>query len=225
MLILKTNYLLLLPTTSRPRRRVMDLIFAANLTIVIIYGGIAIFYSKQIWLRRKEPPLSTWLIFLCGTGLSLATFARATTKDFGTGMLNATDVALCIIISLTIWIRYREIPSFKPWEKWYLAVTGIIVLFWAMTGNAKISNFLIQLVITLGYAPMIQNLINEKKNVESFPVWGGALAAGLIALYPVSMNGDIFSLIYAGRTILCVFVTLCFMVYYEYRSRQALGKN
>jgi len=44
-------------------------------------------YAYQIYKREINPTLSTWIIFILGTGLSLITYAIAEKHDFRSGIL------------------------------------------------------------------------------------------------------------------------------------------
>ena len=191
---------------------------AAGMVIFILMISTAR-YSYQIYRKQINPTLSSWIIFLIGTGLSLITYMVAENQDMKSGVLNATSI---INISITIlvilkWGNRRVI--FKPFEKWYLAAAVVIVIYWALTSDTWTSNLIIQGLITVGYIPIVQKFITEKKNTESFTAWGLFMLASIIALYPAIDNGNDLAVIYAIRTIVTVTLMLALMVIIEIRER------
>jgi hypothetical protein len=94
------------------------------------------------------------------------------------------------------------------------------VTYGLLTGDAWASNVFTQVLISIGYFPTIQNLLTEKRNVESFTGWGCAVVAGLIALYPAIVDGNSLAILYALRTVVFVSSIIAVMVYYELRSKK-----
>ena len=189
--------------------------------VVFVMMTFAVRYTYQIWKREISPTLSTWIIFLLGTGLSLTTYAIAEKHDFRSGILNMMDViAVMIVFLATIMWGNRDV-RFKPFEKWYLGGIGAIVAYGLLSGDAWGSNIFTQVLISIGYVPTIQNLLTEKRNVESFTGWSCGIVAGLIALYPAMVDGNSLAVLYALRTIVLVSSIIAVMTYYELRSKKA----
>lgn len=181
----------------------------------------AVRYTYQIWKREISPTLSTWIIFLLGTGLSLMTYAIAEKHDFRSGILNTMDVVAIMVVLLAIIAWGNRDARFKSFEKWYLGGIGAIVVYGLLSGDAWGSNIFTQVLISIGYAPTIQNLLTEKRNVESFTGWSCGIVAGFIALYPAMVDGNSLAVLYAVRTIILVSGTIAIMTYYELSSRKA----
>ena len=189
--------------------------------VALVMTMFAVRYTYQIWKREISPTLSTWIIFLLGTGLSLTTYAIAEKHDFRSGVLNTMDVVVVMIVLLaTIAWGNRDV-RFKPFEKWYLGSIGAIVAYGFLSGDAWGSNVFTQVLISIGYVPTMQNLFMEKRNVESFTGWGCGIVAGLIALYPSIVDGNSLAVLYALRTIVLVSSIIAVMTYYELRSMKA----
>lgn len=176
-------------------------------------------YIRQIFYRKISPALSTWIIFVLGTGLSLATYAIAENQDWKSGILNTMDVVMCFIVMSVLMIYGENGLKFKPFEKWYLLGIVLIIIYGFITGDAWSSNLFTQVLISIGYIPTVQNLIIEKKNTESFLAWSGALVTGLLALYPSLVDGNSLAVVYASRTIILVSGMLLLMSYYHFRSK------
>jgi hypothetical protein len=188
--------------------------------VALVTTAFAVRYTYQIRKREITPTLSTWIIFLLGTGLSLTTYAIAEQRDFASGILNTMDVAAVTVILIATLIWGQRAVRFKPFEKWYLGGIGAIVSYGLLTGDAWVSNVFTQVLISIGYVPTIQNLLTEKRNVESFTGWGCAVVAGLIALYPAIVDGNSLAILYALRTVVFVSSIIAVMVYYELRSKK-----
>jgi hypothetical protein len=175
-------------------------------------------YAYQIWKREIRPTLSTWIIFLLGTGLSLVTYAVAENRDFRSGILNAMDVAVVVVVLVATLIWSRGDIRFKSFEKWYLGGIAMIVAYGILSGDAWGSNIFTQILISVGYIPTAQNLLTEKRNTESFSGWGLGLLAGLIAIYPSIADGNALAALYAIRTVVMTSSILGIMAYYEFRQ-------
>ena len=185
--------------------------------VVIVMMMFAIRYSYQIYKRKINPTPSTWLIFLLGTGLSLTTYTIAEKSDFRSGILNTTDVAVVLIILLSIIIWGNKATFFKRFEKWYLSGIVIIIIYGFTFGDAWGSNVFTQVLISIGYIPTIHNLISVKRNVESITTWGCNTLAGFIALYPAMIDGNSLAALYSIRTIILTLGIIGIMFYYKLR--------
>lgn len=185
--------------------------------------GIAARYGYQVWKKEISPTLSTWLIFLVGTSLSLVTYAIAEKRDFLSGILNTMDVAVVagVVVAILLWGDRRV--RFKRFDKWYLVGVGVIVLYGALSGDAWTSNLFTQILITTGYGPTVWTLVTEKRNTESFSVWGLVGLAGFFALYPAMHEGNLLAVTYSLRTIGCVALLIAIMWHYERVARRNNG--
>ena len=191
-----------------------------NISVVLVIIIMMIFaarYSYQIYKKEIIPTLSTWFIFLLGTGLSLITYAIAEKSDFRSGILNTADVAVVIVILVSIIIWGDKTTRLKRFEKWYLGGIGIVIVYGFVSGDAWSSNVFTQLIIGIGYIPTIQNLVKIKRNVESYVGWGCGAIAGFIALSPAIMDGNSLAILYSTRTIILTLSIISLMIYYKLR--------
>ena len=178
-------------------------------TLTLLF--FAFWYSYQIWKRKIEPTLSTWIIFLLGTGLSLITYVIAENADFRSGILNTIDVVVVLLVLISILIWGNHTIRFKKFEKWYLSGVCIIVVYGILTGDAWRSNIFTQILIAIGYFPTIQNLTVEKKSTESVSSWSISLTAGILGLYPAIIDGNTLAIVYSVRTIVLVSILIIFV--------------
>jgi len=188
--------------------------------VVFIMLSVSLRYAYQVYKKEISPALSSWLIFFTGASLSFATYMVAENRDFQSGVLNAVDVIVILIItsSIIVWGNTSGV-LFKSFEKKYLVGAGGIVFFWIVSNDAFISNLLLQILIFIGYFPTIQNLMTEKRNTESFSAWGCVLLAAIVALYPAIIGGNILAFVYVGRTIVMVSIVLILMIFYNLKTR------
>ena len=196
-------------------------------TILAILSIITttVLYCHKVWSRTIQPTLSTWLTFLTGVVLSLATFLLATDWNFKSNFLNTIDVLATTSIVVAIIARGTQKTHFRPFEKWYIVGAAVVVVYGFVTGDAWHSNLFAQGLITLGYIPMIITLVTEKRNTESFATWCMIEITCLIALYPVLADGDTLSIVYLSRGIVMISLLLVLMTYYELRGRRDLVRQ
>jgi len=187
--------------------------------VMISMMSFATRYVYMIWKHKIKPALSTWMIFLIGTGLSLITYAIAEKHDFRSGILNTMDVlsVTTVLVATILWGNRKML--FRRFEKWYLIAAAGIVAYGIISGDAWHTNIFTQGLITLGYLPTIQKLVVEKKNSESFGAWAFGILSGIIALYPALKNGNSLATLYASRTVVVVAITISVMAYYQFRHQ------
>ncbi|MBN2094317.1 MAG: hypothetical protein JW740_03060 [Candidatus Zambryskibacteria bacterium] len=185
--------------------------------MMIVFGSL---YAYQVRKREINPALSTWIIFLLGTGLSLTTYIIAEKHDLRSGILNMTDTMAVIIALVAIILYGNRNMRFRPFERWYLCGVAAIVAYGLWSGDAWGSNIFTQVLIAIGYLPTIQKLLTEKRNTESFTAWGCNNIASLIALYPAIVNGNSLAVMYASRSFVLTLSTIGLMAYYELRLQK-----
>lgn len=163
------------------------------------------------------PALSTWIIFFLGTILSFVTYLIAEEHDFRSGILIVIDtiVSSAILSSVIVWgNRTKRLNLF---EKWFLVGIGLIIVYGTISGNAWNSNIFAQILISIGYIPTFQKLITQKKNTESYAMWGFSMIGGYLGIYPAI--GRPLAVLYSIRTIISVSAVLSLMIYYDYRQK------
>ncbi|MBI2623723.1 MAG: hypothetical protein HYW65_04115 [Candidatus Liptonbacteria bacterium] len=175
-------------------------------------------YVHQVKQGKVAPALSTWLIFLVGVVLSFITYAVAEKRDFRSGVLNTVDLVSISFIVAGILMWGERNVRFKPFEKWHLAASGVLVLYGVCTGDAWNSNLLAQVLIGIAYFPTWQNLVTRKRNTESWSGWALNLTASALALYPAFADGNKLAAIYACRAVTLIICTMFLMAYYDIRA-------
>jgi hypothetical protein len=195
-----------------------DLFVALVIVVIIIFTAN---YSYQIWRRHIIPTLSTWITFVVGTGLSFSTYVIAANWDIRSGINNTADFAevLIILVATLCWGKHEM--RLRPFEKWYLSGVAAIVFYGFVSGNAWNSNILTQVLITIGYIPTMHNLIQQKKNTESFFPWSCALIASTLSLYPALSEGNKLAVIYSTRAVVSLILLLALMAYYQFFPKKS----
>ena len=153
--------------------------------------------------------------------ISFITYAIAEKRDFQSGILNTIDLASIslIVVGILVWGERRV--RFKPFEKWYLVLTALIVFYGVYTGDAWNSNILAQVLLGVAYFPTWQNLVTKKCNTESWSGWALNLTASALALYPAFADGNRLAAIYACRAVILIVCTMLLMAYYEFTSKKS----
>jgi len=199
-------------------------LISAILVIGLILSA-AIINVVKIKSRKVDPTLSTWVIILVAAILSFSTYLLAQNRDVVAGALNFADLLSTSTITLGIIIYGKTKWKLKPFEKFYLMALVAVCIFWFFTSDPFVSNLLLQVIISLGYIPTAHNLIKNRKNSESFVVWGLILAASIVSLYPAVNawvdNGNVLSLVYTVRSIVLLAFTLSLMGYFESKNKRS----
>jgi hypothetical protein len=181
------------------------------IAVAVILIAASLPYGYQIWRRQVLPTLSTWIILVVATSLNVVSYLVATRLDVLSGVLGLTDALVCWFIFVVTAISTGLKLQFQTFEKYYLTVSGVIVLFWMISRSAFITNVLMQILITVGCASTIQSLLCADENHESFLFWGLVLVAAILSLYPATVEGNLLALIYSIRSIVIVCVILSLM--------------
>lgn len=178
-------------------------------------------YGYQVYKKEIEPPLSTWILFIVGVGVSLLFYGLKEEWDFVSGIANVVDVGvvLTVIVCILLWGKDRTV-RFKRWERFYLIVGALTVFYGFLSGDLWRSNLVGQILLVVGYLPTWHTMVVQKRNTESFTAWGIVLVAELVAIVPSVVQGNLLSAIYVIRALISILITLAFMIYYERRVRR-----
>lgn len=198
----------------------MSLKDTCALLVVAIMAAFAWRYGIKIRRHEIEPPLSTWILFLVGVGVSLVFYGLEEEWDLVSGITNSGDLVVVssVIVCLLLW--GDRTVRFKRWERYYLAAGGLVVFYGIFSGDLWHSSLLGQGLIVVGYIPMWHKMVVENRNTESFAMWTIVLCANLVAIVPAIKEGNLLSAIYVIRAFVLILITFCFMTYFELRARR-----
>ena len=158
-----------------------------------------------------------WIFFTIAVGISLATYLKSDHFSLLDNILNTTDLALTLIVSIAIYIFGDHTSRFSRFDNGCLIAVAVIVLFWFITKNHFVTHTLTQAILVIAYFPVISRLWKTRENGESFVIWIGMLLAPVLSL--LSSKGTLAT-IYSVRAIVCILVLLMLMLRVEYLKQK-----
>ncbi|MEW6617067.1 MAG: hypothetical protein AB1333_01455 [Patescibacteria group bacterium] len=167
------------------------------------YLFACVFYSFFVHRKKVTPKLATWIIFSVATGIGVATFVSKNIKalHWQVMTLQASDFFSCVVITVILFL-YKYHIRLTKFDRWCLVASGVILILWWISKDAQFSNFLVQALICVGYAPTVIDIFREKKHNESFVLWGSYFIASVVSFVPVLFFGELISIVYSTRSTL-----------------------
>lgn len=196
----------------------IDMVAVVITAILAVFAGA--WYCLQIVNGAVAPALATWLIFGIASTLSLVSYLKTprTNNSFFANIANRLDPVATWVVVAFILFSSKSDKSLHAFDYVCLAFAAIVVGIWAMSGSAKIANVLAQSIIFAGYFPTYAKMIGERRNTESFVMWGLNLAIVSLFLIPPIRHRDKLGILYAGRGVVGVAGTLLIMLYFEFHG-------
>jgi hypothetical protein len=158
-----------------------------------------------------------WIFFTIAVGISLTTYLKEDHFSLWDNILNTTDLALALAVSISIFFFGDHSSKFSRFDVGCLIAVVVIVLFWFITKNHFLTHSMTQLILVIAYFPVVSRLWRTKENGESFLIWIGMLLAPLLSL--MSSKG-ILATIYSVRAIICILLLLGLMLRVEYLKKK-----
>jgi hypothetical protein len=196
-----------------------------NISIVsvsILNLAITFWYCWLTYKQKIKPALAMWIFFTIAVGISLATYLKSDHFSLLDNILNTTDLALTLIVSIAIYIFGDHTSRFSRFDKGCLIAVSIIVLFWFITKNHFVTHALTQGILVIAYFPVISRLWKTRENGESFVIWIGMLLAPILSL--LSSKGTLAT-IYSVRAIVCILLLLMLMLRVEYLKQKSVCES
>lgn len=192
-----------------------------SIIVLLLMAAQAVAYVRRIHSRTGvSPALSTWIIFLIGTGISMESYIESKKENFLSGVMILADLAVVsLILSATVMWGNRTM-RFRSFEKWYLVGCFAIVGYGITSVDYFGSNILAQILVTAGYLPTFQKLLREKHNTEPYAPWFLAMLSGIVGIIPAALGADALALIYSGRTVLLASIVLFLMDWCDRRAKR-----
>lgn len=186
-------------------------------SVSLLNLAIAFWYCLLTYKQKIKPALAMWIFFTIAVGISLITYMKAGHFSLLDNILNTTDMALTIIVSIAIYLFGDHTSKFSRFDKGCLIAVTVIVLFWFITKNHVVTHTLTQVILVIAYFPVISRLWKTKENGESFLIWTGMLLAPVLSL--LSSKG-ILATIYSVRAIVCILLLMILMLRVEYLKQK-----
>lgn len=167
------------------------------------YLFACVFYSFLVHRKKVIPKLATWIIFSIATGIGVATFVSKNIESLHWQVmtLQISDFFSCVVITSVLFI-YGYHVRLTRFDIWSLVASGVILILWWISKDPQLSNFLVQALICIGYAPTVIDIVKEKKHDESFVLWGSYFVASVVSFVPVLLFGELISIVYSTRSTL-----------------------
>ncbi|HET6557325.1 MAG TPA: hypothetical protein VFG54_08420, partial [Prolixibacteraceae bacterium] len=167
--------------------------------------------------QKIRPALAMWIFFTIAVAISLMTYMESDNFSLLDNILNTTDLALAVSVSVAIYFFGDHTTRFSRFVKGCLVAVLIILLFWFITQNHVITHTLTQGILIIAYFPVIRRLWTTRENGESFIVWTGMLLAPVLSL--LSSKG-ILATIYSVRAIVCILILMILMLRVEFLAKK-----
>jgi len=154
----------------------------------------------------------------------LALTCALAVSSFAASIANRFDVIEvgAIVISILISARHdRERLRLGKFDLWCLGAAVLIGILWIRTGSSFWAYVLLQVLMCVGYWPMLQHLLKMKSNTEPFDVWLASFGIAALALVPPLhvRPYDWLAVVYPGRATLSVLILLSAMWYYHRKTK------
>lgn len=180
--------------------------------VSVLNLAIAGWYCWLTYRQKIKPALAMWIFFTIAVAISLATYLKSDDFSLYDNILNTTDIALAVAVTVAIFLFGDPTTRFSKFDKGCLVAVLVIVLFWFITKNHVITHLLTQGILVIAYFPVISRLWKTRKNSESFVVWTGMLLAPMLSL--MSSKGFLAT-VYSVRAMVCILVLMLLMLRVE----------
>ena len=180
--------------------------------VSILNLAMAVYYYWLIYNKKIKPSLAMWVFFTLAVGMSLFTYMKQDSHSLWDNILNTTDLFFVSSVTLSIILFGDHSTRFNRFDLGCLLVVALIVVFWLITRNHVITHLMVQGILVIAYFPVISRMIRTKENNESYLMWGGMLAASVLALF--STEGGLAN-IYTIRAVVSILLLMGLMVWID----------
>jgi hypothetical protein len=191
------------------------------LKLISIFGvsflnlALAVYYYWLIYQKKIKPSLAMWVFFTLAVGMSLFAYMKQDSHSLWDNVLNTTDLFFVSSVTLSIILFGDHSTRFNRFDLGCLLVVALIVVFWFITHNHVITHLLVQGILVIAYFPVVSRMIRTRENNESYLIWGGMLAASVLALF--STEGGLAN-IYTIRAVVSILLLMGLMVWVDKKN-------
>jgi len=187
------------------------------ISVSLLNLAITVWYCWLTYRQRIKPALAMWIFFTIAVAISLTTYMESDNFSLFDNILNTTDLALTVFVSVAIYLFGDHTTRFSRFDKGCLVAVMVILLFWFITKNHIVTHALTQGILVIAYFPVVSRLWKTRKNSESFVIWAGMLLAPILSL--LSSKG-LLATIYSVRAIICIVVLMLLMLRVEFLAKK-----
>lgn len=187
------------------------------ISVSLLNLAITIWYCWLTYRQKIKPALAMWIFFTIAVAISLTTYMESDNFSLFDNILNTTDLALTVFVSVAIYLFGDHTTRFSRFDKGCLVAVMVTLLFWFITKNHIITHALTQGILVIAYFPVVSRLWKTRENSESFVIWTGMLLAPMLSL--LSSKG-LLATIYSVRAIICIVVLMLLMLRVEYLAKK-----
>lgn len=144
-------------------------------------------YFLQVQRGQSHPNAATWIIWLFVDILNLASYGEMVHDEpFKAYTAFASTVNACVIFAYAAWNHH--FAKIDLVDVVLLAITVIIAAVWKITGNATLSNVLLQSVFVISFSLTIRSVW---KGAHEHPAaWLVAVFAYLLSIVAIILTWD-----------------------------------
>ena len=158
-------------------------LIAGAMTVVVIAT-----YFKQVFKNDSIPNPATWFIWFVVALLNTATYFTVVEKNFFLSMIaivQSVGFALFMVYAL-VRGKFGKIGGVEIVS---VALALFVGIFWQTTGDAKISNLLLQVIFLISFYPTIFGLAKHRLKEKPLP-WFLAVASYVLLILAIFVDGN-----------------------------------
>lgn len=157
-------------------------------SVVIVLALTFWMTVRYCWLTitgETDPVFSSWLVLTVSVGMSFSTYCK--TKHYNLvdniGVTSGAASVLFILVTVVLFGKNAR-AGFTSFEIGNLAFAALVAVYWWRTKNPFNANLAIQVLMVIGYIPMIARLLTASKNPEPWGVWISVWVACVFSMIP-----------------------------------------
>lgn len=186
---------------------------------VLLINSIILLRNSYLTIRKRiEPSLAMWLFFTIAVVGSLFSYLLEGDYSPLDNILNTSDIILCAMLSLVIFLFGGKEARFNRFELICLAVVMAILAYWYFSKAHFATNLSLQLIQFIAYTPVYNRMWKAGRNTESFMTWTLLFIVSALSLF--TAKGTL-AIVYSLRATICVGALLFLMIRLELKSRSA----